>query len=187
MDDYNGYSTELSHVIGEIGTAVGAVSQGASSPEQADLLEGAIFTIMERENNLEPVFYPGVVERLTPQAIREYSLCNQAYQQTALIYVRWQLRGLSRDAPDIQHSVRKIIECASAITPSYGLSPAIVLTTPLFTAGCEALGEDREAIRRLLNQLYGLLKIRNIKLALEILEAFWADENTNGDLGTLLC
>ena len=174
-------------MIGEIGTAVGAVSQGASSPEQADLLEGAIFTIMERENNLEPVFYPGVVERLTPQAIREYSLCNQAYQQTALIYVRWQLRGLSRDTPNIQHSVRKIIECASAITPSYGLSPAIVLTTPLFTAGFEALGEDREAIRRLLNQLYGLLKIRNIKLALEILEAFWADENTNGDLGTLLC
>lgn len=186
LDDYNGYSTDLSHVIGQIGTAVAAARQGASSSDQTDLLEAAIFTIMERDNNSEPKFYPGVVERLTPQAIQEYSLCNQAYQHTALLYVRWQLRGLPREAPEIRDSVKRIIECVGSITPSYGLSPAIVLTTPLFTAGCEALGEDRDAIRRLLTQLYGLLKIRNIKLALEVLEAFWADENMNGDLGTVL-
>ncbi|KAE9370410.1 hypothetical protein N431DRAFT_343068 [Stipitochalara longipes BDJ] len=186
LDDYNGYSTDLSCVIGEIGSAVAAVRQGSSSSEQAERLESAILTIMERDNNSAPVFYPEVVERLTPQAIQEYSLCNQAYQHTALIYVRWQLRGLPRDAPEIQDSVRRIIECVSSITPSYGLSPAIVLTTPLFTAGCEALGEDRETIRRLLSQLYQLLKIRNIKLALEVLEAFWADKNINGDLGMLL-
>jgi hypothetical protein len=103
-----------------------------------------------------------------------------------LIYVRRRLQGLTRDAPEIQRSVKRIIECVSSITPSYGLSPAIVLTTPLFTAGCEALGEDRDSVRQLLSQLYELLKIRNIKLALEVLEAFWADENINGDLGMLL-
>ncbi|KAN0106446.1 Fungal specific transcription factor domain containing protein [Hyaloscypha variabilis] len=186
LDDYNGYSTDLSRVIGEIGVAVAAVHQGASSTEQAERLEAAILKIMERDNNSVPTFYPGVVERLTPQAILEYSLCNQAYQHTALIYVRRQLQGLTRDAPEIQRSVKRIIECVSSITPSYGLSPAIVLTTPLFTAGCEALGEDRDSVRQLLSQLYELLKIRNIKLALEVLEAFWADENINGDLGMLL-
>jgi Fungal specific transcription factor domain/Fungal Zn(2)-Cys(6) binuclear cluster domain len=187
LDDYNGYSTDLSHIIGEIGAAVAAMRPGdSSSPEQADLLERAIFTIMERDNNGQPRFYPGVVERLTSQAIQEYSLCNQAYQQTALVYVRRQLRGLPRESSEIQDSVKRIIKCVRSITPSYGLSPAIVLTTPLFTAGCEALGEDRVTIRRLLGQLYELLKIRNIKLALEVLEASWADENVNGDLGTLL-
>jgi Fungal specific transcription factor domain/Fungal Zn(2)-Cys(6) binuclear cluster domain len=187
LDDYNGYSTDLSSVIGEIGSATAPLRQGGSSlSEQADALERAIFTIMERDNNSEPIFYPGVVEKLTPQAIQEYSLCNQAYQHTALIYVRWQLRGLPRDAPEIQDSVKRIIKCVSSITPSYGLSPAIVLTTPLFTAGCEALGEDREVIRRLLSQLYERLRIRNIKLALEVLDAFWADENINGYLGMLL-
>ena len=186
LDDYNGYSTDLSHVIGKIGTAVAAVRQGASSSEHAERLEAAILTIMKRDNNSIPAFYPGVVERLSPQAIQAYSLCNQAYQHTALIYVRWQLRGLPREAPEIQGSVKRIIECVSSITPSYGLSPAIVLTTPLFTAGCEALGEDRETVRGLLNQLYDLLRIRNIKLALEVLDAFWADENVDGDLGMLL-
>ena len=186
LDDSNGYSTDLSRVIREIGTAVAAVRHGASASEQANMLERAIFAIMERDNNSEPSFYPGVVERLSPQAIQEYSLCNQAYQHTALIYVRWQLRSLPRDAPEIQDSVKRIIECVSSISPSYGLSPHIVLTTPLFTAGCEALGEDRKAIRRLLSQLYDLLKIRNIKLALEVLEAFWADESVKGDLGMLL-
>lgn len=187
LDDYNGYSTDLSHIIGEIGSAAAAMRRdGTSSSEQVDILEQALFTIMERDNNSDPTFYPGVVERLTPEAIQEYSLCNQAYQHTALIYVRWQLQGLPRDAPEIEDSVKRVIECASAITPSYGLSPAIVLTTPLFTAGCEALGEDREAIRRLLTQLYGSLKIRNIKHALEVLETFWADEDLQGDLGRLL-
>jgi hypothetical protein len=187
LDDYNGYSTDLSRVIGEIGSAALPLRQGGPPlSEQADALERDIFTIMERDNNSEPTFYPGVAERLTPRAIHEYSFCNQAYQHTALIYIRWQLRGLPRDAPEIQDSVKRIIECVSSITPSYGLSPAIVLTTPLFTAGCEALGEDREIVRRLLSQLYERLRIRNIKLALEVLEAFWADENINGYLEMLL-
>jgi hypothetical protein len=192
LDDYNGYSTDLSHVMGEIGTAVTALRQGSSSKDdeifgrQADVLEEEIFKIMERDNSSEPIFYPGVVERLTTQAIHEYSLCNQAYQHTALIHIRRQLRRLPRNAPQVEESVRKIIECVSSITPSYGLSPAIVMTTPLFSAGCEALGEDREKIRQQLAQLYELLKIRNIKLALEVLENCWANENVDGDWGELL-
>jgi hypothetical protein len=84
------------------------------------------------------------------------------------------------NAPAIQQSVKCIIRCASAIAPAHGLSPAIVSTTPLFTAGCEARVEDRDLIRNLLVRLLEVLRIRNIKLAIDILESFWADGH-NGE------
>lgn len=44
------------------------------------------------------------------------------------------------------------------------------------TAGCEALGEDKTSIRELLTRLYDTLKIRNIKLAVEVLDHHWAED-----------
>ena len=191
LDDYNGYSTDLSLILGKIGAAaklsqtVSTMSKAALE-EEADELERAVHHIMERDNNQTPVFYPGVAERLSKQDILEYSLCNQAYQHTALIHIQRRLRRNPPNTPAIQHSVKRIIECVGGIVPANGLSPAIVLATPLFTAGCEAIGEDSDIIRGLLARLYDMLKIRNIKLALEILEAHWADDKGNGDWESLL-
>ena len=186
LDDYNGYSTHLSSIIGKIGSLFKKLDQFSpynmeGFAAQIDGLENSVYHIMERDNTSAQVFYPGVADKLSPQAILQYSLCNQAYQHTALIHIQRRLRRLPAQTPQIQSSVRQIIECVRAITPSYGLSPAIVLTTPLFTAGCEAQGEDRKSIRELLNQLYEMLKIRNIKLTLEVLETYWI--NDSGDDG----
>jgi hypothetical protein len=191
LDDYNGYSTDLSLILGEIGAAAERGQTNtpltkACLEEQADELEQAVHRIMQRDNNHVLVFYPGVAEKLSQQDILEYSLCNQAYQHTALIHIQRRLRGLPSNTPAIQHSVKRIIEFVGGIAPAYGLSPAIVLTTPLFTAGCEALGEDRNMIRGLLARLYDMLRIRNIKLALEVLEEHWADDKDNGDRESLL-
>jgi hypothetical protein len=192
LDDYNGYSTDLSFILGKIGAT--AELQGRArtlfmSEEvkaHANELQKAVYHIMERDNNQVPVFYHGVAENLSQQGILEYSLCNQAYQYTALIHIQRRLRNHPSDTPMVQDSVEKVIECARAITLAYGLSPAIVLTTPLFTAGCEALGEDRTAIRDLLRQLYDKLKIRNIRLALEVLEDHWVEDGYDGDWRGLL-
>lgn len=89
------------------------------------------------------------------------------------------------NAPAIQQSVKCIIRCASAIAPAHRLSPAIVSTTPLFTAGCEARVEDRDLIRNLLVRLLEVLRIRNIKLAIDILESHWADGH-NGEWQCIL-
>ena len=180
LDDYNGYSTDLSFVLGSIGAAAESMNQNHTPldndhvQDQANELEEAVRIVMERDNNNIPVFYPGVAEKLSQQDISQYTLCNQAYQHTALIHIQRRLRSHNSNTPAIQESVKSIIKCASALTPTYGLSPAIVLTTPLFTAGCEALGEDRESIRSLLEKLFDMLRIRNIRVAIEILESHWA-------------
>lgn len=192
LDDYNGYSTDLSLVLGRIGAAaelhnrINSLSSSTDLKTHADELEKAVHHIMERDNNTTPVFYPGVAEKLSQHDILEYSLCNQAYQHTALIHIQRRIRRYPSNTPAIQQSVKSIIEYVKAITPSYGLSPAIVLTTPLFTAGCEALGEDRNAIRGLLGRLFEMLKIRNITLALEVLENHWADDTGKRDWESLL-
>jgi hypothetical protein len=191
LDDYNGYSTDLSMMIGKIGGLAKKMHQLYPQnledfAEQVDQLESSVYRIMARDNTSPPIFYPGVVEKLSPQAIRQYSLCNQAYQHTALIHIQRRLRQLPIHTPQIQHSVKQIIQCVRGIAPSYGLSPANVLTTPLFTAGCEAQGDDRDAIRELLNQIYHMLKIRNIKLTLEVLETHWSSDAGEGDWKNLL-
>lgn len=192
LDDYNGYSTDLSYLLGKIGLIAELNSRsrtqvtGEALEAQADEFEKAVYHIMERDNNQIPVFYPGVAEKLSRRDIVDYSLCNQAYQYTALIHIQRRLRKLAPTTPVVQQSVKQIIKISQAITMDYGLSPAIVLTTPVFTAGCEALGEDRTAIRELLSRLHNKLRIRNIKLALDVLEDHWVDEKHDGDWRNLL-
>jgi len=81
----------------------------------------------------------------------------------------------------VQGSVKVIISCASQIEPKPGLSPWIVLLTPLFTAGCEAIGPDRLKVEALLHQLYVTVRIRNIQQALEYLQAHWYKIDEFGD------
>lgn len=191
VDDYNGYATDLSQLLGKIGQAISAQRESrlhpiGSSTSEIDSFEAAVYGIMERDNSATPLFYPGVREKLEPQAVQEYAWCNQAYQHTALIYIRRHLRKLSSHTPAIQESVKTIIDCVRAIKPAYGLSPTIVLTTPLFVAGCEAQGQDRTAIKELLTQLHDSLNIRNIKLTLDILENHWADCSPDEDVEAML-
>ncbi|RDW79807.1 hypothetical protein BP6252_04445 [Coleophoma cylindrospora] len=183
LDDYNGYYTDLSMLLGKIGLAIRALREQstftgspASMESVANFFELKLQKMMARDHNALPKFYPGVIEKLTMQGIYEYALCNESYQQLALIHINRRLRSLASRTPVIQASVKKIIECVKAITPATGSSPLIVMATPLFTAGCEAHGEDRDAVKELLLQLYSSLKIRNIKLALQVLEAYWARE-----------
>jgi hypothetical protein len=74
----------------------------------------------------------------------------------------------------VQSSVKTILECIESLTATPGLTPLVVMTTPLFAAGCEAQGEDRDRVRVLLGSMFDLLHIPNIHRSLEVLESFWA-------------
>jgi hypothetical protein len=55
-----------------------------------------------------------------------------------------------------------------------------MLTTPLFIAGCEAQGEDRDRVRKLLSSLHDTIRVPNVLQSLKFLEQYWAhqlDEN----------
>ncbi|KAI9371406.1 armadillo-type protein [Aspergillus egyptiacus] len=181
LDDYWGFTVSLSAVF----RGIGAAAWQTPPDQQADdaevrALETSVRDLIDQGDRYPPTFYPGVVEGLSADHILRFTLCNQAFQHSALIQIERRLRRAPASSPAVQLSVKKIIECSESIGPSPGLSPWTMLTTPLFIAGCEAQGEDRDRIRRLLSLLYDTIRVPNVLQSLKFLEEYWAhqlDEN----------
>lgn len=189
LDTYAGYSTDLNDAFKEIGAAsrerrrLDGESDGEMMVSEADLeseadwLEYSVRAMMSRdqENGLTPP--PDVV--LTGLETAKFSVCNEAYQNVALLHIYRRVRKLPSTESKVQGCVKAILDAVEGILPIQELSPWVLLTTPIFTAGCEAFEEDRERVRCLLQGLHEKLRIRNIRRALEILDARWALSMTN--------
>jgi hypothetical protein len=185
LDDYFGFSTDLAQVFIEIGAlaherrSLSCPSPSHVSLSDADLeleataLESHILSMITRDFTQSPKFFPGVREQLRPETIQEFQLCNEAYQNTALLHIYRRVLLLEKNDEKVQDSVKRVLECVRGITPQCGLSPYIVLNVPLFTAGRDAIGDDRDAIRGHLIELAQMTGLRNIKRGLEILESMW--------------
>lgn len=186
LDDYWGFTVRLADIFRAIGEVAWLRRQTPVPVDEleferyAAVLEGAVQQVMARTANTIS-FYPGVEEKLSHVTIREFALCNEAFQHTALIHIYRRVRKIPAASPEVQHSVRRILECTSQIEPRSGLSPWVMLTTPLFSAGCEALGPDRETVRSLLMALYDTTRIPNVLQSLKFLEIYWAEEPQNTD------
>ncbi|GFF45253.1 putative C6 finger domain protein [Aspergillus udagawae] len=188
LDDYWGFTVNLSAIFRAIGAAAwrsqhdtqrtGLISDGAdaASAQEAAVLESSVRTLMARDASSQPTFYPGVAEGLSTECMREFMLCNEAFQHSALIQIHRRLRRLPASSPVVQHSVKRILECTAQIGPSTGLSPWTMLTTPLFIAGCEAQGEDRERVRQLLSLLHDTIRVPNVLQSLNFLDQYWANQ-----------
>ncbi|KAH8697313.1 putative C6 finger domain protein [Talaromyces proteolyticus] len=193
LDDYWGFTVHLAAIFREIGiiawqrhqnddTSRQLKSEDEDFEERAATLEKMVLGMIDRySGDNQTVFYPGVVERLTDDSIREFMLCNEAFQHTALIHIHRRVRKVPASSPEVQYSVKRILACTSQIVPKSGLSPWVMLTTPLFTAGCEALGEDREAFKQLFLSLHDTTRIPNVLQSLSFLEAYWAEDDKNVD------
>jgi hypothetical protein len=193
LDDYWGFTVRLADIFREIGVIAWQRHQNnseapefqagdAESEERAATLEKHVLGLIDRySNGNQLVFYPGVVERLSEETIREFMLCNEAFQHTALIHIHRRIRKVPVSSPEVQYSVKQILACTSQIVPRSGLSPWVMLTTPLFTAGCEALGEDREAFKQLFLSLHDTTRIPNVLQSLNFLEVYWADDDKNDE------
>ncbi|KAE8133179.1 armadillo-type protein [Aspergillus pseudotamarii] len=191
LDDYWGFTINLAAVFRGIGAAAwrshpsqqcGGIAQGdeSSAHQEAAVLESSVRRLMDREADSQPAFYPGVVEGLSSEYIRQFILCNEAFQHSALIQIHRRLRKTPASSPEVQASVKRILECTAQIGPSAGLSPWTMLTTPLFIAGCEAGDEDREKVRQLLSCLHDTIRVPNVLQSLRFLEQYWSsqiDEN----------
>lgn len=200
LDDYWGFTINLADVFREIGVVawrrrhetrprssstrfldpLRGEDAIANFDEEAARLEDLVLGLMARHNQDGGLlFYPGVKEKLSEQSIREFKLCNEAFQHTALIHIHRRVRKAPATAPEVQYSVQRILACTSEIVPKTGLSPWVMLTTPLFTGGCEALDEDRAAFKQLLLSLYQTTRIPNVLQSLRFLEDYWAHGNQN--------
>ena len=182
LDDYFGFCTDLVPMFKEIGAlawerrAMGRDEKGQVLLAEEDLqtealiLESRIISMIARD---PPDFYPGVRENFSEEVVKEFYLCNEAYQYCALLHIFRKVMRLDKEVERVQEAVRRILDCLQGIEPREGLSPYIVLTMPLFTAGREAIGEDRETVRKMMKELGQRLGLRNIWRGLEFLEAGW--------------
>ncbi|KAJ5740637.1 hypothetical protein N7493_000509 [Penicillium malachiteum] len=189
LDDYWGFTVDLAAVFRQIGAAAwrSHVTQDSRQgfiegeiqsdvEDEAALLEMSVRQLMDRGANSKPELYPGVAEGLTIESIQQLALCNEAFQHSALIQIHRRLRKTPTTSADVQRSVQRILECTEMIGPSSGLSPWVMLTTPLFIAGCEARGDDRDTVRRLLSSLHETVRIPNVLQSLKFLEQYWANK-----------
>lgn len=198
LDDYWGFTVQLSAIFRQIGAAAWRIhpdsQDGKSIPDEgsveddAAVLESSVHHLMDQGAVSQPAFYPGVAEGLSEACIRDFILCNEAFQHSALIQIQRRLRRAPASSRLVQQSVKRILECTVQIGPSSGLSPWVMLTTPLFIAGCEARGEDRDTVRQLLAALHDTIRVPNVLQSLKFLEQYWAnqiddDENWGHFLG----
>ncbi|KAJ5832282.1 hypothetical protein N7474_000593 [Penicillium riverlandense] len=191
LDDYWGFTCDLATVFRQIGAAAwrkhqseaGEDMQGFVAGEipgdvedDAASLEFSVRQLMDRGASSQPSFYPGVAEGISPESMQQLMLCNEAFQHSALIQIHRRLRRTPTTSVAVQQSVQRILECAAQIGPSSGLSPWVMLTTPLFIAGCEARVEDRDMVRQLLSSLHDTIRIPNVLQSLTFLEQYWANQ-----------
>jgi hypothetical protein len=194
LDDYFGFTTDLVALLKEIGvlaherkllsetgmTTGNVVFSDRDLFTEGLLLESRIQSIITRDRNSAPPLYPGVEPYLSTKGIEELYLCNEAYQYTALIHVYRRIMGIPSTDSRVQNAVKQILKCVGGIQPSEGLSVYIVLVMPLFTAGQEAFGEDRERVRERMKVLGEKLRLRNVWRSREILENIWNGGNEQG-------
>ncbi|OQV04011.1 Fungal specific transcription factor domain-containing protein [Cladophialophora immunda] len=192
IDMYTGCAEDISVVFREIGAVAWERRRAADDPGQhprlseqdflreADLLEMSVRRMIERDKARSTVFNIPGGRDLSVEESKEFLLCNEAYQHTALIHIHRRVRRLPPNAAAVQASVQRIIECVESIRPAATLSPLTLLTTPLFTAGCEAAGPERCKIAQLLTNMFTLLRLPNMKRALQVLEAFWRVSEVSG-------
>ncbi|PYH92192.1 hypothetical protein BO71DRAFT_421007 [Aspergillus ellipticus CBS 707.79] len=195
LDDYWGFTVNLSAIFRRIGAVAwreqqagekeAGNSSSSGSPVQgnevcvqseAAALESSLQQLMEQDVVSHPAFYPGVVEGLSTECMRQLMLCNEAFQLSALIQIHRRLRKTPTSSPVVQEAVKRILECTAQIGPSPGLSPWVMLTTPLFIAGCEARGQDREHVRQLLSSLHDTIRVPNVLQSLKFLEQYWGNQ-----------
>ncbi|EED14838.1 conserved hypothetical protein [Talaromyces stipitatus ATCC 10500] len=110
---------------------------------------------------------------LSPDELRMFAACNTAYQYSALLHIRRRLHNMDSDSEQVQQCVRGVLDTVCEVRPVSVLSPWILLTTPIFTAGCDAIDQDRDTVKTLLQELYTVLRIRNVLRAIKILEEHW--------------
>ncbi|KAH8811009.1 fungal-specific transcription factor domain-containing protein [Xylogone sp. PMI_703] len=183
LDIYAGYSSDLNLILREIGilewrfrycSEKGGSNSSSSQKTlqtEARRLEDIVWRMIHRDRDEGLKISTALV--LNNDEIRQFSACNTAYQYSALIHIYRRLCKMDSNSTNVQTCVRRILDAVCGVLPILPLSPWALLTTPIFTAGCEAVGEDRDLVKDLLLKLYNTLRIRNIYRAINILEGRW--------------
>jgi hypothetical protein len=150
LDIYAGYSADLHLAFKDIG---GLMQQYASARYDhcgddilSDLLrhcdecieiEQRVERMIARDKD-DGLRIPAEIS-LSTKELRMFSACNTAYQYSALLHIRRRLYNMPPGSEQVQQCVRGILDAVCNVLPVTVLSPWILLTTPIFTAGYVSL------------------------------------------------
>lgn len=146
LDVYAGYSSDLHLAFKDIG---GLMQQYVSVRDEycgGDLLSDLLRhcdECIEVERRVESMIQrdcDGGLEIpaeicLSPEEFQMFTACNTAYQYSALLHIRRRLCNMDSGSEQVQQCVRGILDAVCNVLPVSVLSPWILLTTPIFTAG----------------------------------------------------
>ncbi|KAF4495344.1 cytochrome P450 4ac1 [Fusarium agapanthi] len=174
LDIYGGAMSDLPALFKEVGTLLG--KKHIRTPElefESENLVQQIHTRISRDKADNMIIAPDMLSSLSANDIQNYALSNAGFLYMALLHLYCSMRSLSPYATEVRFCVAQIIQCAHKMSRESGLSPRVLLVSPLFTAGLYAIGSARDEIRLELADIGRWMKTPHLFKTLELLERVW--------------
>ncbi|KAF4345117.1 cytochrome P450 monooxygenase 4ac1 [Fusarium beomiforme] len=174
FDIYGGVMSDLPALFKEVGSLLErkTVASAQLDPETDALVQG-IHLRLARDTAENMFIRTGIASSLPENDIQNYTLSNAGFLYMALLHLYAGIKLLPPFAAEVQFCVDQIIQCAHGMSRESGLSPRVLLVSPLFTAGLYAIGTARDQIRSALIDIGKWMKTRHLSKTLELLEKVW--------------
>ncbi|KAF4439878.1 cytochrome P450 4ac1 [Fusarium acutatum] len=174
LDIYGGVMSDLPTLFKEVGTLLG--KKHIRTPElelETESLVQQIHVRLSRDRAKNMIIAPDMLSSLSANDIQNYALSNAGFLYMALLHLYCSMRSLPPFATEVRFCVAQIIQCAHKMSRESGLSPRVLLVSPLFTAGLYAIGAARDEIRLELAGIGRWMKTPHLFKTLELLERVW--------------
>ncbi|KAF4452835.1 putative cytochrome P450 4ac1 [Fusarium austroafricanum] len=176
FDIYGGAMSDLPPLFRAVGCLVRKKRMRTPNLElEAETLVQEIHLRLARDTAEEVFFRSNVLSPLSENDMQNYALSNAGFLYTALLHIYSGVRSLSPLTLEVQFCVNQIIQCAHGMSCESGLSPRVLLVSPLFTAGLFAIGSARDNIRYALVDIGKWMKTPHLSKTLELLEKVWLE------------
>ncbi|KAF5652008.1 cytochrome P450 monooxygenase 4ac1 [Fusarium sp. NRRL 25303] len=174
LDIYGGVMFDLPALFKEVGTLLGKKHMRTPELElETDDLIQQILTRLSRDKAENMIIESDMLSFLSANDIQNYALSNAGFLYMALLHLQCGMRSLPPFAMEVRFCVDQIIQCAHRMSRESGLSPRVLLVSPLFTAGLYAIGAARDEIRLELADIGKWMKTPHLFKTSELLERVW--------------
>jgi hypothetical protein len=174
FDIYGGVMSDLPALFKEVGTLLGQKHMRTLELElETENLVQQIHLRLSRDKAENMIIRSEMLSFLSAKDIQNYALSNAGFLYMALLHLYCSMRSLPPFAAEVRFCVAQIIQCAHRTSRESGLSPRVLLVSPLFTAGLYAIGAARDQIRLELADIGRWMKTPHLFKTLELLERVW--------------
>nr|RBR00058.1 hypothetical protein FVER53263_20755 [Fusarium verticillioides] len=174
LDIYGGVMSDLPALFKEVGALL--EKKHTRTPElelETDNLVQQILDRLSRDKAENMIIASDMLSSLSAKDIQNYAFSNAGFLCMALLHLYCSMRSLPPFAAEVRFCVAQIINCAHKMSRESGLSPRVLLVSPLFTAGLYAIGSARDEIRHELTDIGRWMKTPHLFKTLELLERVW--------------